>query len=259
MIEAKGTENPEDIKNDDVAPQDGDPEGGAGQDVDDNQEEGADAPEWHAQELPEDFMGGKYKNMGEVEKALKHSSKMAREKGLDRDAPEEYAFDFSGVEGFEDIEVDMEDPTLQAMLPAFKEVSLPQAEADRLVQAFLKHQLESDAANIEAQRKELGDEGKEMLDRITGFVDKHFTPEEAAAVNLIGKTAAGIRVLDKFIQMQGMKNVPIGDSGSPGLSHDEIIDKIDKLRKDPDLNFNKAKQDQYEKLLAEDVKLKSKR
>ena len=60
-------------------------------------------------------------------------------KSEDSGVPDKYIFDFSKVEGLEDVKIDADDPAMQFMKPAFQDLGLTQEKANKFFTNIINH------------------------------------------------------------------------------------------------------------------------
>lgn len=216
--------------------------------VDINEPEKKEDPNDPIERVKEKYGG----DVDEIAKALTHAQKKISEGQYDApEAPEEYKYSFD-VEGLEEGMIADDDPLLERMSNTFKENNIPQDVADKLVNSFLEYELEM-AGDPKEEMAKLGKDKDVILERLTNFSEKNLEEGERETFDSFTSTAAGVKVLQKMVDMMGEQKVAdTKNTLTETKSAQEYIDEAFAYREkhSDTIAFNRAQQEHYEGLIA---------
>lgn len=198
-------------------------------------------------EKEQSLFAGKYHSVDALEQGYKELSRLVREKTPE--APEEYNLDFSDqpelAQALGEVNI-KEDPLWQHMTPAMREANLTQDQAKNVAQAFVgwqQQQAEAERANFEA----LGAEGQAMARQVNRFIEKNLPEEQAQLAQGLASSVDGLKFLSTLAEAAGEKSIPAESYGKPENSR-ALKEKALQMLADPDLQYNREKQDAYNRL-----------
>lgn len=189
---------------------------------------------------------GKYKNLGEAAKGLKEVVGKMVEKTK---APDKYDFSKLKIDGLDGVTVDESDPIAQAMLPVLKDLGVPQEQADKLAAAYLKAFMGTQvdpAKEIEA----LGKDAPAMLENLKELMPT-LSKEDQEDLLEVTKTAAGVRILNKFSKGRIEADIPAKLPGAEGKSAAALKDEAFAYREKhaKSIEANEEQQKEYNRLM----------
>jgi len=165
-------------------------------------------------------------------------------------APDEY--DITALEG-----VDAEDPLLKDYMSWAKDNGVPQEAFMDLAKKFVDmgYQSEQEAKlDMEKEKALLGENANEIIKSNVnwgrGLVSKGvLTEEDYAELEVLGGTANGQRLIQKFRQLQGEKEIPVVSIAGNQLDKEELFARVADPRYQTDPTFRR----QTEKMFEENV------
>lgn len=165
-------------------------------------------------------------------------------------APDEY--DITALEG-----VDAEDPLLKDYMSWAKDNGVPQEAFMDLAKKFVDmgYQSEQEAKlDMEKEKALLGENANEIIKSNVnwgrGLVSKGvLTEEDYAELEVLGGTANGQRLIQKFRQLQGEKEIPVVSIAGNQLDREELFARVADPRYKTDPTFRR----QTEKMFEENV------
>lgn len=165
-------------------------------------------------------------------------------------APDEY--DITALEG-----VDAEDPLLKDYMSWAKDNGVPQEAFMDLAKKFVDmgYQSEQEAKlDMEKEKALLGENANEIIKSNVnwgrGLVSKGvLTEEDYAELEVLGGTANGQRLIQKFRQLQGEKEIPVVSIAGNQLDREELFARVADPRYQTDPTFRR----QTEKMFEENV------
>lgn len=165
-------------------------------------------------------------------------------------APDEY--DITALEG-----VDAEDPLLKDYMAWAKDNGVPQEAFMDLAKKFVDmgYQSEQEAKlDLEKEKALLGENANEIIKSNVnwgrGLVSKGvLTEEDYAELEVLGGTANGQRLIQKFRQLQGEKEIPVVSIAGNQLDKEELFARVADPRYQTDPTFRR----QTEKMFEENV------
>lgn len=183
-----------------------------------------------------ELLMGKYKDVDALINGKKESDRYVQQlqqelkttKEAVVTAPEEYVFDFEDKEGFEDVELNMEDPELAAMLPVFKEAGLSQEQADSIVGQYVKN-LQDAAPDIDEEYSKLGDNANTIVSKLEQFAEG-LNEKDQNILAALADTAAGTEFLYRHL-VGSEANIPAATAAGPIKSSQELIDDAQEYRR----------------------------
>ena len=210
----------------------------------------------------EQLLAGKYKTQEEYDKAFKHleseNGRLRREKGPE--APEKYEFSNEGLEGFEDVTIDAEDPMLQEFQEVFKGLNLSNEQANRLVHEFAKRDSMA-TINPEKEMEALGDKGKEIIGEIENFLGKNqkalgFEDGEIEALAAMSATANGVKALHKIMGRVQALSIPEKPTGETMEDPADLIREAMEFKNSKGFDRNPDNIAKYQTMMQKAAKLK---
>ena len=165
-------------------------------------------------------------------------------------APDEY--DITALES-----VDAEDPLLKDYMSWAKDNGVPQEAFMDLAKKFVDmgYQSEQEAKlDMEKEKALLGENANEIIKSNVnwgrGLVSKGvLTEEDYAELEVLGGTANGQRLIQKFRQLQGEKEIPVVSIAGNQLDKEELFARVADPRYQTDPTFRR----QTEKMFEENV------
>jgi hypothetical protein len=165
-------------------------------------------------------------------------------------APDEY--DITSLEG-----VDAEDPLLKDYMSWAKDNGVPQEAFMDLAKKFVDmgYQSEQEAKlDMEKEKALLGENANEIIKSNVnwgrGLVSKGvLTEEDYSELEVLGGTANGQRLIQKFRQLQGEKEIPVVSIAGNQLDKEELFARV----ADPRYQSDPAFRRQTEKMFEENV------
>lgn len=197
----------------------------------------AERPEW----LPEKFWSETGPN---VENLAKSYAELERTRGASLEdlrsqweaermaqRPESAdAYELPDVEVL-DKEQMAQSPVVAAWRAIAHEAGLPQDAFEKGLQQYAAAEIERLEAHVQTEMAKLGDNAKVRAGAVSAWAQSTFTdPEEFAAVQQIGTSAAGVKVLEKLMRMMGDSGgapQDFEDGGQQGDTRDEILKLMD--------------------------------
>ena len=207
-----------------------------------------------------DSVLSKYKDEDALVKAVIEKDKeLGRIRREVPQAPEDYKFNFEGVDGLpEGFELPDDDELLGEFVPVFKDANLSGEQAQKLVSKFVQIQQEQ-AVDFDAEEAKLGADKDEILGRLNNFKDARLSDEEKATFESMAVTADQAKLLSKLVALGGEKpiaeNVDTVPSKSPQELRDEAFEYRTKHART--ISANKKQQEHYESLLKQANQLES--
>lgn len=206
----------------------------------------------------ETLLAGKYKAVEDLEKGYKESTKYGREqaakvKALESSvpkAPENYEFNFEGVEGLEGVELSASDPDIAGMLPVFKELNLTNEQASKLIEAHWKN-MASLTETPEQIKAKLGSNADVIVTKLQEFSDG-LPLEDQQIVQNLTDTAEGTDFLYRHLIGGELPTPgPIGDNSAAPVSSAELLTKAFNYKKEKarSLGHSPSEQAEYKKLM----------
>jgi len=193
----------------------------------------------------EKLFAGKYHSVDALEQGYRELSRLVREKAPE--VPETYQLDLSEfqAEGGEMPSLE-QDPLWQNISPAMRGAGLSNKQAEAVTKAFISFQQQQIAEEHKALEA-MGVEGQHMVHQVRRFVDTSFESTEKAIAHQLAATVDGVKFLHKIAQMAGEKTIPT-DSAAAGVDVASLKEKAKAMLSDPELKYNRQKQDAYNNL-----------
>lgn len=202
----------------------------------------------------EKLFAGKYHSVDALEQGYRELSRLVREKTPE--VPETYQLDLSEfqAEGAEAPSLE-HDVLWQTVSPAMREAGMSNKQAEAVTKAFIHFQ-QQQAAEEQKALKAMGVEGQHMVHHVRRFVDSTFGAEEKAIAHQLAATVDGVKFLHKVAQMAGEKPIPTG-SAAGGIDVASLKEKAKAMMSDPELKYNRQKQEAYNNLWKDITSLSS--
>lgn len=229
--------------------------GGGEENNNENNDDGGEenqAPEW----LQSKYVAeGKTQEESIAEQA-KAYTELSSKFGAFTGAPEEYAEVVLSDELKElGVEINADDPMLQAAKEFAKESNMSQEGLSGLVNLYAMQQLAEQKADDEYkadQMKQLGNNAEARVTNIQQWASKNLDTETLAGLEGFATNAGAVKALEQIIKLTGAKSVDVDDSTpSPGVDEAEIkamqfeLDSNGQRR----INTDKAFKAKYQKAL----------
>lgn len=191
------------------------------------------------------LLAGKYHSVEALEQGYRELSRLVREKSPE--VPENYTLDLSDLlaEG-EDMPSLEEDSLWQHVSPAMREAGLSNKQAESVTKAFLTYQ-QQQMAHEQKALEAMGVEGQRMVHQVRHFVESTFDVREQNFAHQLASSVDGVKFLHKIAQLSGEKTIPT-DSAAVGVDVASLKEKAKAMMNDPDLKYNRQKQDAYNNL-----------
>ena len=191
------------------------------------------------------LLAGKYHSVDALEQGYRELSRLVREKSPE--VPESYALDLSefqpeGAEPFR-----LEDDTLwQHVSPAMREAGLSNTQAEAVTKAFVSFQVQQNQQEQKALEA-MGVEGQHMVHQVRHFVEKNLEGPEQLMAQQLATSVDGVKFLNKIALLAGEKTIPT-ESAAYGIDVASLKDKAKAMMNDPELKYNREKQEAYNNL-----------
>lgn len=154
--------------------------------------------------------------------------------------PEDYKVEWKAPEGFkapegmkaEDIKIDEKDARIPALRAFAHEHKLSQDQVNGLVALHIQAQMAEYAAadaELQAEMKKLGENGKTRVEAANAFLKQHLTAEEHAAVRLFIGNSTAFTGLEKIIAKALTQSVPPNAGGNPNPPPKPVVRLADRL------------------------------
>lgn len=172
-------------------------------------------------------------------------------KSEDSGVPDEYIFDFSKVEGLEDVKIDADDPAMEFMKPAFQDLGLTQEKANKLVEAYSKY-VKSFTETADEIKSNLGKDADTMINQLQNFSDKLSSQDDRELFASLCDSTENVKFFHRYFvgkapAFAGAEANVTGVSDNKENALQEALkfreDNLDKFEK------NLSIQEQYNKLL----------
>lgn len=148
---------------------------------------------------------GKFKNEDDIIKSYTELERKFSSSSKEK-VPEKYEVKLS-EDLSEKYSISEDDPLLQKMLPVFKESGLSNEKVNKIINEFVKSNIETDI-NVDEELKKLGDNKDTYLREIGLFANKNFSEQESETLINMARTAEDVLLINKIIGMTRTQGIP---------------------------------------------------